>query len=201
MQIQWREYLVSEIRRKLRTNHNIFESDREVYERSQLKKIVLRFEFILNNFMREFVQTSINDWVEFIKSFTKPNPASEDLWRLSMNALLTIRLSEVQTGNPEADKKKRTRKGDESEKSEKATKSEKKIRFKPSLQDCGQFFQDCLKSIREATNSFIRLEKDLVTFLPIEPMPAFELQQDFCWLQDASQNLEDLYKVNCIGPN
>jgi hypothetical protein len=58
-----------------------------------------------------------------------------------------------------------------------------------------------LKSIREATNSFIRLEKDLVTFLPIEPMPAFELQQDFCWLQDASQNLEDLYKVNCIGPN
>ena len=40
MQIQWREFLVSEIRRKLRETHNIFESDAEKYEESRLKGII-----------------------------------------------------------------------------------------------------------------------------------------------------------------
>lgn len=72
MQIQWREFLVSEIRRKLREEHNIFESDRQNYMESRLKSIIQRFELILNNFMREFSDLSIQDWVAFIKSFTVP---------------------------------------------------------------------------------------------------------------------------------
>ena len=72
MQIQWREFLVSEIRRKLREEHNIFESDNQAYQESRLKSIIQRFELILNNFMREFSDLSIKDWVAFIKSFTVP---------------------------------------------------------------------------------------------------------------------------------
>jgi hypothetical protein len=166
MKIQWREYLVSEIRQKLNNSHNIFETNKEVYENSILKKIILRFEFILNNFMREFVQSSINDWVEFIKSFTMPSTASEELWRLSATPLLTIKLSEIAVQNADADKK-RKRRGEEDH-SDKHERSERKIRFKPSLQECGQFFQEFLEKIRLSTNDFIRLEKDLVTFLPIE---------------------------------
>ncbi len=72
MQIQWREFLVSEIRRKLRGSHEIFVGDIESYNQSRLKGIIQRFELILNNFMREFSDLSIKDWVAFIKSFTQP---------------------------------------------------------------------------------------------------------------------------------
>lgn len=72
MQIQWREFLVSEIRRKLRETHNIFESDLQNYHESRLKSIIQRFELILNNFMREFSDLSIKNWVKFIRSFTTP---------------------------------------------------------------------------------------------------------------------------------
>ena len=72
MKNEWREFLVSEIRRKLREAHNIFESQEDQYLKSQLKRIIVRFELILNSFLREFVHTSINDWVAFIKTFTKP---------------------------------------------------------------------------------------------------------------------------------
>jgi hypothetical protein len=83
MKIQWREYLVSEIRRKLRERHNIFESQADIYNASKLKSIILRFEFILNNFMRDFSKTSIYDWVEFIRSFTVPDYDKDELWLLS----------------------------------------------------------------------------------------------------------------------
>jgi hypothetical protein len=83
MKNEWREFLVSEIRRKLREAHNIFESVEENYKKSQLKRIIVRFELILNSFLREFVSTSITDWVAFVKSFTLPKYEDDELWGLS----------------------------------------------------------------------------------------------------------------------
>ena len=42
--------------------------------------------------------------------------------------------------------------------------------------------QECLNKLRKSTNEFMRLEKDLVTFLKIEAEPAFELPENFIWL-------------------
>jgi len=67
MMIQWRDFLIGEIQDKLRKNHNFFEGDDQVYEMSPLKRIISRFEYILNTYLREFVSISINDWVNFIK--------------------------------------------------------------------------------------------------------------------------------------
>lgn len=92
MQIQWREFLVSEIRRKLRETHNIFESEQSLYDKSRLKGIIQRFELILNNFMREFSDLSIRDWVAFIKSFTVPKLQKDELWGLSKEALISVKL-------------------------------------------------------------------------------------------------------------
>ena len=72
MLIQWRDYLIGEIQVKLRKNHNFFAADAYAYEQSPLKRIIARFEYILNTYLREFVRLSITDWVEFIKSFTVP---------------------------------------------------------------------------------------------------------------------------------
>lgn len=55
MMIQWRDYLIGEIQDKLRKNHNFFEGDDMVYEMSPLKRIISRFEYILNTYLREFV--------------------------------------------------------------------------------------------------------------------------------------------------
>jgi hypothetical protein len=80
MLIQWRDYLIGEIQDKLRKNHNFFEANLEAYEQSPLKRIISRFEYILNTYLREFVKVSIDDWVGFIRSFTSPKYEQGELW-------------------------------------------------------------------------------------------------------------------------
>jgi hypothetical protein len=72
MLIQWRDFLIGEIQDKLRRNHNFFEANGANYEASPLKRIINRFEYIMNTYLREFVRISIEDWVAFIKTFTLP---------------------------------------------------------------------------------------------------------------------------------
>jgi hypothetical protein len=69
---RWREFLVGEIADKLKNKHNFFEENADKYNDSHLKRIILRFEFIMNSYLRNFVKTSIYDWVGFVKSFTLP---------------------------------------------------------------------------------------------------------------------------------
>lgn len=42
--------------------------------------------------MREFSDLSILNWVSFIKSFTNPKLDQGELWNLSTEALLTVKL-------------------------------------------------------------------------------------------------------------
>ena len=52
---RWREFLVGEIADKLKEDYNFFEDDMQVYSKSQLKRVILRFEFIMNSYLRNFV--------------------------------------------------------------------------------------------------------------------------------------------------
>jgi hypothetical protein len=47
----------------------------------------------MNSYLRNFVKTSIDDWVDFIKSFTLPNYEAGELWSRSPTPMLTIALS------------------------------------------------------------------------------------------------------------
>jgi hypothetical protein len=60
---------------------------------SHLRRIILRFDFIMNSYLRNFVRQSINDWVSFIKSFTLPKYEKGELWTRSATPLLVISLS------------------------------------------------------------------------------------------------------------
>lgn len=93
MLIQWRDYLIGEIQDKLRKNHNFFEANAAAYEQSPLKRIIARFEYILNTYLREFVRASIEDWESFIKSFTLPNYEAGELWQVSTTPLIVVHLS------------------------------------------------------------------------------------------------------------
>ena len=167
MQLQWRDHLVSEIRRKLKETHNIFESDNKAYQESRLKNIIQRFELILNNFMREFSDNSIKDWVNFIKSFTVPKTEKGELWDLSQEALLSVKLEILKPSSKDDKNKKKTKDKDEDD--------GKKIRYQPNLQECESFILECLEKMRLTTNEFGQLEKDLVTFLNLPQKSSFEL--------------------------
>ena len=138
---------MSEIRRKLRETHNIFESDLNNYCESRLKGIIQRFELILNNFMREFSDLSIKDWVDFIKSFTVPKLEKGELWELSKEALLNVKLQTLKPSVSKDDKKKKRVKKAEGEDGEGEEEDEnaKKIRYKPNLKECEEFMLECLE--------------------------------------------------------
>ena len=91
---RWREFLVGEIADKLKNQHNFFAENTQTYNESHLKRIILRFEFIMNSYLRNFVKTSIDDWVDFIKSFTLPNYEAGELWSRSPTPMLVIALSQ-----------------------------------------------------------------------------------------------------------
>jgi len=48
---------------KLREGNNFYEGSNEVYESGSLKRVIIRFEYILNTYLREFVKLSVDDWV------------------------------------------------------------------------------------------------------------------------------------------
>ena len=109
--IQWRDYLIGEIQDKLRKNHHFFEANNEIYEMSPLKRIIARFDYILNTYLREFVKLSIYDYVDFIKDFTNPNLSNDELWRVNEVPYIIIHLGVLK--KPKTDKKKETKKKEE----------------------------------------------------------------------------------------
>ena len=113
MLIQWRDFLIGEIQDKLRRNHNFFEAKSANYEASKLKRIISRFEYILNTYLREFVRVSIEDWTAFIKSFTIPNYSIGELWKIQTTPMIIIHLNFKMADKDDKKKKKITKKKDE----------------------------------------------------------------------------------------
>ena len=54
--------------------------------------------------------------------------------------------------------------------------------------------------MRNTTNQFLCLEKDLVTFLNLEDRPSFELSQEFIWLKEARSQIQAMFKENQVAP-
>jgi len=143
MMIQWRDFLIGEIQDKLRKNHNFFEGNEDAYENSPLKRIITRFEYILNTYLREFVQLSINDWVEFVKSFTNPNLNNDELWPCNETPLIIFHLSIKKKDKKKKDKKEK-KKGDKEKKDEAEEKEaeeedpddQNRVVYKPSIEEC-----------------------------------------------------------------
>jgi hypothetical protein len=93
IQVQWRDYFVAEIQDDLKSNHHFYEASMENYKESELKRIVTRFELLLHTYLRDFVKQSIDDWVEFIRGFTKPSYEKNELWKIVSDQMIIIHLS------------------------------------------------------------------------------------------------------------
>jgi hypothetical protein len=71
----------------------------------------------LNTYLREFVRLSIDDWVNFIRSFTIPVYDRGELWKVQNTPLMVINLSfQMKDKKKKEDKKKdKKRKKDSNE--------------------------------------------------------------------------------------
>lgn len=90
---------------------------------------------------------SIKDWVSFIKSFTVPKAEKGELWDISREALLSVKLEILKPVATKDTKKKRTTKKNEEgeDEAEEEEESGKRIRYKPNLKECEDFMLGCLE--------------------------------------------------------
>jgi len=160
----------------LRKNHNFYEGNNELYESSPLKRIISRFEYILNTYLREFVDLSITDWVEFIKLFTNPNLNNDELWKVNSYPFVIIHLSIKKKEKKKKDKKKKDEKkkdekapegaAAEDEKAEESDEDDKnRVIYKPSIEECQEYVLSSMEMVIDSTNSVNGLESDLMPFL------------------------------------
>jgi hypothetical protein len=201
MMVQWRDFLIGEIQDKLRkNNHNFFEASNEAYEKSMLKRIISRFDYILNTYLRDFVKTSIEEYVTFIKHFTLPQYQNGELWPINSEPMIVIHLSiHKKSKSKKVDKKKATeQKVNESDDEGDVDKT--KVVFKPSIEECKYFVLNSMDMIIKSTNMMNDLESDLMPFLQKTGYPNFEINQEFPWIKDASKNLLRLIQENISGP-
>lgn len=161
---------------------------------SPLKRIIARFDYILNTYLREFVKISIYDYVNFIKDFTNPNLNNDELWRVNDVPYIVIHLG-VQKKKGRKDKKKPEKKekkviepGKEGEAEAEAENEEEddddknKIIYKPSIQECQDFVLSSMDMIIKSTNSVNDLESDLIPFIYKKGYPNFKIDKEFPWI-------------------
>ncbi len=193
MLIQWRDFLIGEIQDKLRKNHNFFEANASNYEASPLKRIITRFEYIMNTYLREFVRVSIEDWVAFMKSFTVPITKRGELWQVPTTPMIVIHLNFKMAEKDEKKKKKTTKKKDGNAEvgpaADESDDDQNKITFFPKLDKVEKFFQNALSMIVTSTNKVSNLEDDLMPFLQKEKQPNFAITEDFPWVVEANKQL------------
>lgn len=213
MMIQWRDFLIGEIQDKLRKNHHFFENEKLKYEASALKRIITRFEYILNTYLREFVKLSIEDWVEFIRQFTNPNLNNDELWKVNDTPCVVIHFSikrpDKKKGKDKKAKQEEKGKADGAQANENGEEAQaaeddvdrKKIIYKPSIEECREFFLSSMDMIIQSTNNVKSLESDLMPFLEMPKQSNFEIDGNNHWIQDAIKNLNKLISENLSGPN
>jgi len=192
----------------LSNTHDFNEQDPAVYAKSPLKALITRFELILNSYLREFVKLSIDDWVQFIKSFTYPNRKEGELWEVSDVPMIIIHLHFKVPEDKEKDKKDKKKKKKEGDEEEDADEKEGRgIIFKPSLEKVSGFLTQGLDQIVESTNNVHMLEQGVMHLLEFKegdprghPRPCFELSQDFPWIQEAQEQIKKLVVQNMLEP-
>jgi hypothetical protein len=173
---------------------------------SPLKRIISRFEYILNTYLREFVDLSINEWVNFIKLFTSPNLSQDELWKVNSFPFIVIHLSVKKKEKKKKDKKKKkddkaTDAPGEEEKEESDDEDKNRVIYQPSLEDCQKHVLSSMDMVIDASNSVNSLEADLMPFLQKKHKSNFSIDQEFPWIAEANGHLNKMYNENVGGPN
>lgn len=207
IKLQWREYLLGEMNKALNQTYNFYSfDDIRVYESHELKGIIVRFEQILNTFLREFVQTSINDWVGFVKNYTVPKYDKGELWNICTEPMVTINLH-IKSAKKDRKKRSKKKEGDAPDAPEDPDEVST-INYQPSLEACEEYMLSVIDQMVASNNEFTTLEAELFRFLKMEERPNFDIprdeaqmrQRDLGWIVDAKQEISRMVRENMVGP-
>jgi hypothetical protein len=125
-----------------------------------------------------------------------PKYEKGELWSVNNVPLLDIEVSFSIAKKKKEDKKK--------SKKVSATPDSNTIKYKPDLEKCTSFFDECLQMIITSTNDIHILEDELMPFInnnPDDPKkPNFELSQENAWIVEAKENLAEILKEELQGP-
>jgi len=128
--------------KNLNSKYNFYQYEvLAMYEESPLKSILVRFEQILNTFLREFTQMSIEDWVNFIKNYTVPKYDKGELWPLQTEPMITIKLH-IDKPKKSSKTKSKKKEGDPAAPAE--DEDRKTIIYSPSLERCQDYLCSCI---------------------------------------------------------
>lgn len=208
IKLQWREYLLGEMNKALNQKYNFYDyDDIKFYDASDLKKIIVRFEQILNTFLREFCHTSIDDWVSFVKGYTVPKYEKTELWNICTEPLITINLS-IKQAKKEKKKRSKKKEGDAPEPAEVDPDELSSIIYSPSLDACENYMLSVIDQIVASNNEFTTLEAELFRFLKMEERPSFDIprdeaqmkQRDLGWIVEAKNDISRMVRENMVGP-
>jgi hypothetical protein len=82
------------------------------------------------------VQTSIEDWQGFIKSFTVPNLAEGELWKLSETPFIVVHLNLKKKRDTKKDAKKGKKEESPKKQEEEEGDDQNRVEYFPSLNKC-----------------------------------------------------------------
>jgi len=160
----------------------------------------------LNTYLREFVNISINDWVNFIKYFTNPNLSNDELWSINDAPMVVVHLSIKKKDKKKGKEKKKAKKegAEGEEEGEGAAEEEEddknRVTFKPTLEQCREFVVGSMDMIIASTNNVNNLECDLMPFLMKEGKPNFPIDKNFPWIENALSKLNVMIDQSLAGP-
>jgi hypothetical protein len=202
----WRFQILHDIRQKIKSTVNFDISNMDDYEKSQAKKIIRKFDYIFHNHLGQFYTDSINDLLKFMQMFTVPR--ENELWKVSNLPLIeiTIYYTGCENKAPEVEKiatkkEKKGKRGHDDKKKKSKQEEDRKIYFKPSLEDCREKILSLLKKLIENANKVTVLETpDYNVFLKENKKAAYELTPDMPLIKNAEEKLNKMIDQCVVDP-
>lgn len=196
--IHWREYLISETQDKMAEKYNFFAVDSEQYMMSDLHLVLRRMDIVMNTHIRNFSQTSIQEWVDFLRQFSEPQDSN--LWTRKPKPLLILHLHVERGARTKKDAKDKEKEAQKDKEAEEATAEKGTVDFKPSIEKAEKLLLGCIDWIKDSTNRIINLETDLVPFMNIPKTPVYELTEESEVILQAKQQINKMLNRYTEGP-
>ncbi|KAL4494234.1 hypothetical protein ABPG73_018753, partial [Tetrahymena malaccensis] len=203
LQMQWREYIISEIQDTLRDIYRFYQTESKLYFGSDLQRLLKRIDLMFNTFMREnVVKGNINDYCKFIQKFTIPEQNDESIWHINNFPLLILNLQLNQKPKKKGKKPNKDRKEETPASQQKEEYEEEDIiYYEPTYQQICQTLMKPFDWIVESVNMFFMLEKDLVPLIDLPKLPSFQIDNQLQWIKEGQEKVLEYIKVGYEEPN
>jgi len=203
----WRFQILHDMREKFSGKFEFDTPDLQKYEENPVRRLIRKYDLMFHHHLEWFYLASIQDFVEFMRSFTRPD--SFDIWKISSVPLIEIDIRYTGSDKKKDDKKEDLKevdkhgknKKDDKHKKDHKLKEKKELLFKPDINQCKKDIMSLLDKIVESSKKVTILEtEDFNVFLSDRKTPAVQLKMDTPAIIDARLKIERYLDQSMIQP-